>query len=192
MDREKRHILTQIEVRAKKDSDTRRLSGSIPYNTESKPLIDIWGDEFIEEISPDAFKDSLEERNQVALFNHNVDLLLGSVQAGTLRLDSSTTGLNFDIDLPDTTAGRDCWESVNRGDITGVSFSFKAVDDAWSEVEQDGKAVLKRTILKANLFEISPCTFPAYPDSQVDCRSLHKHRDELTKQKLLLELELYG
>lgn len=191
--KETRHLSTRIETRAKKDGKAKGLHGyAVEYNKESKPMLDIWGDEFVEEVAPEAFAESLQERNQVALFNHNVDLILGSVKAGTLQLTSDNTGLNFDIDLPGTTAGHDCWESVNRGDIDGVSFTFRAIDDKWSEVERDGKTILKRTILKADLFEISPCTFPAYPDSQVSCRSLDEHKNELAKRKLELELELYG
>ena len=36
----------------------------------------------------------------------------------------------------------------------------------------------KRTIEGCNLLEISPTPFPAYPDSNVDCRSLEKFKDK--------------
>ena len=38
--------------------------------------------------------------------------VLGRTTAGTLRLSEDSRGLKFECDLPDTTAGRDTYESV--------------------------------------------------------------------------------
>ena len=40
-------------------------------------------------------------------------------------------GLAFTLDPANTTAGRDAFELVRRGDVTGASFGFKTLKDAW-------------------------------------------------------------
>ena len=54
-----------------------------------------------------------------ALFNHERGALLGRTCSGTLRLSEDGTGLRYEIDLPDTTVGRDVAALLERGDLTG-------------------------------------------------------------------------
>lgn len=158
---------------------------------------DFWGDQFVEEIAAGAFNDSLASRAVVALWSHRTDMVLGSTKSGTLRLTNTDSSLDFELDLPATRAGDDAYESIKRGDVDGVSFGMIVIKDKWSQVEQDGVKIYKRSILNAELYEISPVAFPAYPANEVSCRSLEDYKkeqkraaDELRKRKLTLELEL--
>ena len=45
-----------------------------------------------------------------------------------------TTGLDYDIDLPNNTWGNDVRESVQRGDVDSSSFGFICQEDKWSKV----------------------------------------------------------
>jgi phage head maturation protease len=59
---------------------------------------------------------------------------------------------------------------LGRTDVDGASFGFIVAEDEWRE-RKDG--MVERTITKfERLFDISPVTFPAYPDTAVATRSL--------------------
>jgi hypothetical protein len=61
---------------------------------------------------------------------------------GSLRLTDDRSELAYEIDLPDTTAGRDAAHLLERGDIKGSSIGFRAMPKAvaWS-VDEDGMAL---------------------------------------------------
>jgi HK97 family phage prohead protease len=130
-----------------------------------KRSVDLGG--FTEEIAPGAFSDSIRADDIIAAVEHDAGQIIGRLSAGTLRLTEDETGLRFEADLPDTTAGRDIRESVSRRDVTGASFKFRAISDKWEK--RDGMD--HRTLLKAKLFDVGPVTFPAYPDTSVAMRS---------------------
>lgn len=189
--------LGNLEVRALNADDevekqSKVVGGYVvKYNMYSETMTDHWGDKFIEVISENAFIKSLETKSQKALWNHNTDLVLGSVKSGTLTLFNDNVGLRCEINLPDTQAGEDAFESIKRGDVDGMSFGFRCINNNWDIVEIDGEEVYKRTILEAELIEISPTVFVAYPDSQISCRSLESFKTErLDKEKLKEKLIL--
>jgi|AntDeeMinimDraft_6_1070357.scaffolds.fasta_scaffold04826_3 HK97 family phage prohead protease len=187
--KEKRNRSTDIELRELEEGKNRTIGGyALKYSQRSEILTDYWGDEFVEEFAAGAFDKSLKERNQKALWNHKSELPLGSVKSGTLRFNSDSTGLNYDIDLPNNSWGDDALESIKRGDVDGSSFAFTVIDDKWSEVEIEGRTILKRTVLEAEINEVSPCTFPAYSSSEIKMRSLKDYKNEKEKRKRLILL----
>lgn len=186
-EKELRQLITEkLEVRATTtDSQIKTIGGyAVKYNSPTL-ITDRWGDKFLEEISAGAFDKSLQNRTQKALWNHDSSKPLGSVTAGTLRFNQDITGLNYDIDLPNTTYGNDAYESVQRGDVDGSSFGFTCINDIWSTVQYEGEEIYKRSIVEADLFEVSPCTFPAYESSEMSCRSLETFKDDLKKKEEL-------
>lgn len=173
----------KLEVRTLDGTDKRVVGGYVnKFNQQSSLMRDYWGDEFVEVMSDSAFNKTLETKSQKALWNHNTDLVLGSVSAGTLNLFTDGIGLRCEITLPNTTWGNDAYESIQRGDVEGMSFGFRCVEDMWSKTEYEGREIYKRTILEVELFEVSPCVFPAYPDSQINCRSLEDFKT-ISKEK---------
>jgi HK97 family phage major capsid protein/HK97 family phage prohead protease len=170
-EREIRSLPVTLETRAE-ENGMRTVAGHVPYGVESEVLRDIWGDEFVEELAPGCFDESLKARDVVALWSHDTSQVLGGTKNRTLRLTSNEERLLFDLDLPDTQTGRDAWESIRRGDVDGVSFGMVVKRDKWSN--NDG--IYKRTILEAELWEISPAVFAAYPASAVTCRSLEAYK----------------
>lgn len=125
---------------------------------------------FEERIAPGAFTRTLKSRNEVKAFlNHNMDIVLGSTRAGTLRLKQDDKGLHAEIDLPDSEWGRSVAEATRRGDISGMSFGFNVPKggDSWSD---DGT---KRTLTEIALMEVSPVSgFPAYRSTTASVRSI--------------------
>lgn len=178
-----------IEVRAAGEGEKRTIGGfAVKYNSPTL-IVDRWGDKFLEEISSGAFDESLKERNQKALWNHDSSKPLGSVKSSTLRFNSSSEGLNYDIDIPNNSWGNDVYESVQRGDVDGSSFGFICLENKWSKVMHEGEEIYKRSIIKASLFEVSPCTFPAYESSEISCRSFEELKKEISKPNNELEIE---
>jgi HK97 family phage major capsid protein/HK97 family phage prohead protease len=177
MKKEIRSLPVALEVKAAGSSEKATLSGSILYNVRSAVMRDIWGDEFQEILAPGCFDKHLENRDVVALWSHDTGQVLGNTKNQTLRLDSNEERLAFELDLPNTTAGKDAAESIRRGDVDGVSFGMVVTKDKWAN--EDGLFV--RTILEAELWEISPVAFPAFPANEVTCRSLENYRKELEK-----------
>jgi HK97 family phage prohead protease len=144
-----------LEVRAK----GRRLEGyAASFGTEAR----IGG--FTETIRAGAFAASLAERGDVlALVDHDPGRVLARTRSGTLRLSEDSRGLAFDLDLPDTGAGRDVLALAERGDLGGMSFGFIALDEAWSGDRRELRAV--------RLIEVSVVgAWPAYDGTVVDAR----------------------
>jgi len=196
--KEIRALPVTLEIReAGGEEGKRTIKGAIKYNTESQVMRDWWGDQFVEEIATGAFDESLKTRGVVGLWSHDTSKVLGSTKSGTLRLESTEKELRFELDLPNTTVGNDAWEMIKRGDVDGVSFGMRVAKDKWSQIERNGEKIYKRSILDAELYEISPVAFPAYPANEVSVRSLDEYREqqkrasnEYKKRKLLMELEL--
>ena len=128
---------------------------------------------FKERIAPGAF-DKVLDQDVRAVFNHDPSLLLGRSSAGTLRMSVDGTGLAYEVDLPDTTLARDLSELMNRGDISQSSFRFSVLKDSWVMGDDGGEI---RTIEQVGtLVDVSPVTYPAYPDATVAKRSLDNHK----------------
>ena len=196
--KEIRALPMTIEVReVNEDEGKRTISGSIKYNNESAEMRDWWGDTFVEEIAEGAFDESLKVRDVVGLWSHDTSQVLGNTKSKTLRIENDKKELRFELDIPNTTVGNDAWELIKRGDVDGVSFGMKVTKDKWSSEERENGKLYKRSILNAELYEISPVAFPAYPTNEVSVRSLDEFKagekrvaDEFRKRKLQIELEL--
>ena len=64
---------------------------------------------------------------------------------------------------PETSLGKDLLVSVKRGDITGMSFGFRAKAENWNfELTP-----CQRIVTNAELVEITVTSIPAYPESNV-------------------------
>lgn len=162
--------------------EIRQIDGQAPtiagyaviFDSWSEVMIDSRGRPFRERIAPAAFDRALAASPDIrALWNHNSDLPLGRTRNGTLRVGKDGSGLRFELTPPATSWGADAVESIRRGDVSGMSFAFSAKrdgGDTWAKPGPDG--VAERTLLDADLYELSPVTFPAYPATQVAVRSV--------------------
>lgn len=161
--------VAHIELR--EDSDTPKIVGhAAVFN---KLSLNLGG--FRETIEPGAFENAIGESDIRSLFNHDPNFILGR-SPDTLSVREDKVGLFTETTPPDTQTVRDMvLEPMRRGDLTQMSFAFR-IDkggDDWFE-DDDGRLV--RTIKKGGvkeLFDISPVTYPAYPDTDVAVRSIH-------------------
>lgn len=126
---------------------------------------------FIEQIERGAFKEAIERSDVRALFNHDNNFILARTASGTLKLYEDERGLKYEFEAPKTTAGNDLLEMIKRGDISQSSFGFTVEEDDWSN--RDGMAFRKIKKVK-RLYDVSPVTFPAYPEASVAVRKLEQ------------------
>ncbi|MBY5698532.1 HK97 family phage prohead protease [Rhizobium leguminosarum] len=167
-----KRIAQQIELRA--DDGAKTLTGyAAKFNTPTGIA-----DYFVEQIAPGAFSETIKGDVR-CLFNHDSDNVLGRTASRTLRLWEDDIGLRFEVDLPDTNLGRDIGKLVERRDISGCSFGFRALKQTWD----DTTSPPGRTLEKVEISEISIVTFPAYPDTSVGLRSLEAARADAETAK---------
>lgn len=129
---------------------------------------------FTETLARGAFTETLKTSDVRAYFDHDRGRILGRSTAGTLRLTEDTKGLHVEIDLPDTTDGRDVAALIERGDVSGMSFGFAVQRQLWDETVEPPL----RTILAVDLREVSIVSEPAYEGATIALRSLEAARKE--------------
>lgn len=165
---EQRNLAEPVEFRAE-DGSLMAYGYAAKFRTLSQNL-----GGFVETIEPGAFAKTIQEADVRALFNHDPNYLLGRNRSGTLRLEEDETGLHYEVDLPDTQAGRDVAHLLERGDISGSSFGFRTITDEWGETDSGFPL---RTLRSVALLDVSPVVYPAYVDTESAIRSLAAQRD---------------
>lgn len=150
------------------------------------PSVDFGG--WREIIARGAFDRALEDLAQrpvKALWNHDASFVLGSTDSGTLRLDVDQRGLMATIHPPTNTLCDAFVESVQRGDVTQMSFGFVVREQDWETVGGEPVRVLR----DVELWEVSPVAFPAYPAtsvSVVSARAENSARLDVLRARLRL------
>lgn len=175
------YTFANLEMRADANGNSIAEGYASVFNSDS---FDLGG--FTETVNPKAFDRTLRENPDVrALFNHNSDDLLGRTLSKTLQLSVDEVGLKVAITLPNTGKGPYIKEMMQRGDLKEMSFGFITKRDKWNE------NYTRRELLDVDLFEVSPVTFPAYPDTSIAVRSRDIAKDttisETHKEKHLYD-----
>jgi len=161
-----RRMLDRAELRLDSEGEARTIRGyAAVFDSMSQPLMG-----FREIIRRGAFRKTIKDGDIRALWNHDPNYVLGRKSARTLRIEEDEKGLSTRIFPPDATWARDLMTSIERGDVTQMSFGFRVVKDNWLPAGQDGLPV--RELLSVQLFDVSPVTFPAYTQTEVHVRAL--------------------
>ncbi len=137
---------------------------------------------FREKIAPGAFDGVLADDVR-ALINHDPNLIIGRTAAGTARIGVDDAGLWYEVDLPDTNAARDLSESISRGDVSQSSFAFTVASGGQDWTEDDEGRVIRTITKMQRLYDVSPVTYPAYPDATVGVRALDQYRERKTEEQ---------
>ena len=166
-DIERRAWAAGLEVRELDDGGREIVGHAAVFNRLSEPIFGM----FREEIAPGAFRDVLGDDVR-ALWNHDPNFVLGRTTAGTLRIWEDEVGLGVAIRPPDTQWARDFMESIRRGDVTQMSFGFMVdeEDEAFPAGHAEDGLPIRRILRVSALFDVSPVTFPAYPQTSVALR----------------------
>lgn len=166
-----RASLPRIERRAarielRRTDNGPKIGMTIPYNTESD---DLGG--FRETVRSGCFTQTMQQQDDIrALWNHDPNWVLGRTGNKTLTLRSTDAGLDGEVSLDAEDQMHNHFaRRVERGDVAGASFGFEKQQDSWDGVASDGMPL--RSLLQARLYDVSPVTFPAYPDAAAEKRS---------------------
>lgn len=172
----KRHSFIESEFRAKESEDKLIVEGYfIKYNSETKLYDDVY-----EEVDPLSTARSLKENDIRGLFNHDTSLVLGRTGNKTLKLRSDEIGLYGEIEINrDDPGAMGAYARIKRGDVVGCSFGFMPLKEDYAKREDGGDKYIIRDM---DLFEVSPCVFPAYPQTEIAARK--RDVEELKKEKL--------
>jgi HK97 family phage prohead protease len=130
---------------------------------------------FLEEISADAFKRYFEETpadelDVVALFNHDPSHVLArkNSRVNTLELFVNDNGdLGYRYESPDRGIARDVYDMISRGEVSASSFQFMIEEEKWIFADDRSQPDIRRIEKFKRLIDVSPVTFPAYPDTSV-------------------------
>jgi HK97 family phage prohead protease len=155
--------VTTLSLRKDEDEKKRIVGHAAVFDTVGD------GGWFREKIAPGAFKKSIEADDVRALFNHDPNFVLGRNKAGTLKMREDEKGLWIEIDPPDTQFARDLSTSIERGDISQMSFGFEIISE--ERQKGDGTEPDLFTLREVKLWDVSPVTFPFYTQTDVSVHS---------------------
>ena len=183
MKKRKAYMATQFQTREEQESGDLILSGYfIKFDEEAE----LWPGYF-EVIKREGVEKAIEDADIRALFNHDHSLVLGRTGNDTVRLGVDDVGLFGDIIInKDDPQAVGAYARVQRGDVIGCSFGFFPIKIN-TEERDDGSYL--DTILELEIFEVSPCTFPAYPQTEIAARQkdfesqLRANREMLDQRK---------
>lgn len=170
------------ELRAEQADNEPKIEGYFAVFDKTYDMGRDWfGTHMTESIDRGAFDGALEDDIR-ALINHDDTLVLGRTTAGTLNLRVDDHGLWGSIKVnPNDSDAMNLYARVKRGDVSQCSFGFDILEQA-EEVTENGKGI-HWTIKSVKLYEVSPCTFPAYEETAISARS----RDAAAYRKRAME-----
>lgn len=163
------------EVRTVQVEDgVKRIDGrAIVFDSRSRPMrtiksISMKIKSFCEVIDSRSL-DNADFSNAISCWNHNRDMILGSVANGTATFEIDSKGMPYSTFPIDTQTNRDLvFAPIERRDVRGSSFVFYCApgDDEWV-LDPDGTVI--RYIKKIEtVYEWGPVTMPAYLDTTTD------------------------
>lgn len=165
-DIERRAFVSGIEIEERADGKRSVRGHAAVFNQLSE---DLGG--FREQIAPGAFAEAIGSDDVRFLLNHE-GLSLARTVAKTLRLSEDARGLAFEADVnPDDPDWQRLMPKLVRGDISQMSFGF-SVRPAGQDWAKDDEGRTIRTLKRLRLFDVSPVTYPAYPQTDIAVRSL--------------------
>lgn len=167
MEFETRYVqLADVEVR-QLEGGVREFRGyAIRFD---EPSVNLGG--FVERVAPTGPARAIAEGQDVRhLINHDANLILGRTAAGTTKLEIDDVGVRVITQMPDTSYARDHAVSLERGDVNQMSFAFRVAPggDSWDW----DTSPPTRTLLDFDLSDVSDVTYPAYPSTSAEVRSL--------------------
>lgn len=123
------------------------------------------------------------------LFNHEENIILGSVRSGSVILNVDDNGLHYQITPPDNDYVRAMYvDPIKRGDVIQSSFRF-ALDysdpanppDEWYYDEENDQVVRKINRIYS-VTDVSPVLFPAYDSAESSIRSAMSFNEKRKKE----------
>jgi HK97 family phage prohead protease len=172
-----------LDPAAKDDGQT--VEGHAAVYGQMTP-IGCWFNEIIE---PGAF-DGTDLTDVLFFVNHETDKIplarsrLNN-RNSTMQLTVDSKGLYFNavLDTENNAESKSLYSSVNRGDITGMSFCFYVQEEEWDKLDTD---MPTRHVTKiGRVSEISAVNSPAYPGADINASA--RDQEALDSAKIALD-----
>jgi HK97 family phage prohead protease len=154
------------------------LSGYAAVTNEWTRISSVFEGDFVERIAPGAFmKTLLQDRARIrVLYAHGRDALVGDKPLGPLvTVRETARGLWYEAPLLDTAYNRELIPGLRAG-LYGSSFRFSVTREQIVERPSPSGynplGLPERTVQELKLYELGPCTFPAYSGATAGVRSV--------------------
>lgn len=129
------------------------------------------GIKYYEQISRNAIDGNTDMHDVILRYNHSDSaLILARTSNSTLRLTTDEKGIKFDADIAPTTAGKDVYQLIKRGDISKMSFAFSVDKEDW-DTDNVAKTQTRTINHIDKVMDVSPVDFPAYDGTSVEARN---------------------
>lgn len=159
------------------------LEGKAVTFEEPTVLFKYDGVEYKEIIARGAF-DETDISKAFLKYNHSDNIMaMARTKNNTLQIDVRDDGVYIKAELANTTAGRDLYELVKRGDIDKMSFAFTIREESYDKEEHTW------TVRKIDtLYDVAAVTVPAYENTDLFARRYDdveaKRRQEVEASEL--------
>lgn len=104
----------------------------------------------------------------LALYHHDFQSVIGTTDNTTLRLTPDDIGVKCEIDLPNTSTGRDVAELIAKRYVRGMSFAMVSTPRGVKTVE-NGETILDVEAFAADEITITP--IPAFQQTDVGVKT---------------------
>jgi HK97 family phage prohead protease len=134
------------------------------------PAVFRFGDAEYREVIARGALDNTDIKDVAFKYNHSDHfMIMARTRSKTLQLIKDERGLKVIAELANTTAGKDLYELIKRGDIDKMSFAFTVKEDKYD------KETRTRTILSIDkLFDVSAVDLPAYEATNITARAFQE------------------
>lgn len=180
------HQANKLSVRSEEDGGKKFIEGYFVVFNEETELFP----GYFEKIAPGAFE--VEGRDIRCLYNHNWDIVLGRQGVGTLEVRTDEKGIWGRVEInADDPQAMAAYARIRRGDIYGCSFGFD-LDINGEKIVTNTDGTMHSTITKGTIYEISPCVFPAYEQTEINARCKKAKEQVRNSRKAELSKRLAG
>jgi hypothetical protein len=175
-----RREVRSMPVSIDDSQDQKMLIQGYAIRFNEPAVFDVDGVEYREVIDPRAL-DKTDMRDVPLRYNHSDNVMvMARTRNKTLQLIKDDEGLRILADLANTTAGRDLYELIKRGDVDKMSFAFTVARD-----DYDVETRTRRILAIDKIFDVSAVDSPAYETTSISVRSYFEVEAE--KQRIALE-----
>lgn len=153
--------IPMFEIREAKEGDEPSFFVE-GYASTFEPYV-LWEDEgiqYLEQISPDAFKEA--DMSDVIFCKDHEGTVFARTKNGSIELSTDEHGLKTRVDLGRTSSAKEMYEEIKAEMYTQMSFAFTVAEDSYD------RDTHTRTILKIKkLYDVSAVSFPANPGTDI-------------------------
>lgn len=158
--------ICEIRAEAPAGADSLILEG-MPIVYDKPTTINDPAGKYIEIIRPGAL-DSADLSDARLLYNHDLNKVPLARTPKTMKFEADPAGLKMVASLPDTPEAKSVHTAVQRGDLSGMSFTFKVPKGG---DRYDHKTNTREIFKIEKVYEVSVVPFPAYPQTSVEARA---------------------